>query len=127
MVEVGVVAEGSVFFAAVEAPDGEHDRGGADVDGQTQVADDLLAFEGNAHNLDRRVRNLRVGGEGFERLIVGFHLARGVLQRKAREEVVLEGVLVVLRCLGGIGRGLPRLRHVAVADRAPRRGPFVAV
>src|SRR5207249_483424 len=90
VVEVGVVPERGVFLAAVQAPDGEHERGGADADGQAQVADDLLAFEGNTHYLDRRVRDLRVGGEGFERLFVRLHFSRRVLQREAREEVVLE-------------------------------------
>ena len=30
----------------------------------------------NPHDLDRRVLELRVGGEGFQRLVVGFNLAR---------------------------------------------------
>src|SRR5439155_26730924 len=85
VVEVGVVPERGVFLAAVEATDGEHERGRADVDGQAQVADDLLAFEGNAHDLDRRVGDLRVSGEGLERLFIRLHLSGGVFQRKARE------------------------------------------
>src|SRR2546430_8699214 len=44
-------------------------------------------------------------------------LFRSVLQRKAREEVVLESVLVFLRCCGA--RSAFRFRHMAVADRAP--------
>src|SRR5262249_10445986 len=62
--EIEAPALGRILLAAVEA--------GREIDnrrrpyglGQPQIADDLLAFERNAHHLDRRLHALRVGEEG---------------------------------------------------------------
>ena len=47
---------GQIFFAAIEAVDRDHQRHRAfGIFRQAQVADDLFAFERNAHDFERRI------------------------------------------------------------------------
>ena len=126
--QIAGVADDGIFLAAVEAADGHDDRRLGDALRLAQIADDLLAVIGEAHRLDRRIDVAPITGGAFQHLLVGFCGSRRILQREAREQVVLHRVLVGLRRRRFVG-GLERLgfREMAVADRAPDRRPMVAL
>ncbi len=98
-------ALGHVLLAAVEPRDRDHERRRRAAFGHLDVADDLLALERQAHDLERRIEQLAVRQERRQRLVVGLLLARRVRHRPARERVIEPGLQEIL-----VGRGPARRR-----------------
>ncbi len=70
-------AFGEIFFAAIEAVDRDDQRDCAfGIFRQTQVSNDLFAFEGNSYNFERGIEKLRMRQECFEGLFIRALLAR---------------------------------------------------
>ncbi len=118
---------GDGLLAAVEARNRQHQRYRARrIGGQTQIADDLAALEGNAHDLERRIEVFCMQQIRLDRPLVGGQLARRGRRRPLPEIIEPPGAQEIGVRLLRIGRR-PRLRHVTVGDRAPGCRPFVAI
>ena len=86
MFEKLIVGLGDGFLPAVESADREHDRHRPScVLRQAQIADDLLAFEGDRDPFEWRVQQGRVPQIGVDSHVIGALLAVGVRDRPLPE------------------------------------------
>ena len=118
-----------VFLAAVEAVYGEHQgHRTCGSFGQAQVADDLLAFEGDVDDFKRWIHEARMGEIGVDSLLIGDLLSGRSRRGPAAKGVKPPGANEVGVRLFGIGH-LQRfaLGHVAVCNADEGVRPLVSI